>query len=96
MQTLNLAQYQHLMDMLNTHLKAAKIDTGVDDNSGSVSGTCFSISNIPSLNSLKHWVVDSGATSHICSNKSTFHALKQVESAYVILPNHEKIYVHSI
>lgn len=87
MQTLSPVQYQHLMNVLNIHLKAAKMDIKVDTNSSNMSGTCFSISNISSQNSFRHCVVDSGATNHICSNRLAFYALKYVENA---LPYHEK------
>lgn len=69
-QTLNPVQYQQLMNVLNTHLRAAKLNSEISvnfgANSGKASGTCFSISIHPTFNSPRHWVVDSGAMIHIC------------------------------
>lgn len=93
MQTLNSEKYQHLMSMLNRHLTAAKtVDEGT--NSGHVSGTCLSISVNSMLNSPKHWVMDSGATSHVCFRHACFQSLRAVHNAYITLPNHNKIPVH--
>ncbi|XP_022897798.1 uncharacterized protein LOC111411504 [Olea europaea var. sylvestris] len=94
--TLNPTQYQHLMSMLSFHLKAVKLDLETGTSSGKESGTCFSISINPSFNSSRHWVVDSGATSHLCSDHSAFDILRPIENAFVILPNHVQVPVRLI
>ncbi|XP_022856063.1 uncharacterized protein LOC111377235, partial [Olea europaea var. sylvestris] len=91
MHSLNHTQYQQLMNMLGNHLTSAKTNTRNDEHTNQVSGTCFSIVLNPCLNSPKHWVMDSGATSHICFSKSAFYSMKLIENAYVTLPNHKRI-----
>lgn len=54
MNTLNAARYQHLMNMLSTHLTSVKVDATYKVNCGHTSGTCFSISLNPILYSLRY------------------------------------------
>lgn len=95
-QRLNPAQYQHLMNMMNTHLKAIKLDSKIGASSNKVSSTYFSISINPSFNSSRHQVVDLGATSHICYDQSIFHTLGPVENPNVTLPNHIQMSIQTI
>lgn len=94
MNTLNVARYQHLMNMLSTHLTSIKVDATDKVNCGHTSGTCFSISLNPILYSLRYLVVDLGTTTHICFTKSAFHTLNAIQNAYITLPNHEQILVY--
>lgn len=76
------------MDMLQSHLKVAK-----DDNSTAsishVAGTCFAVySNITHNES---WIIDSGASSHICHQRSLL-----VSHISVILPTSSQITVDYI
>lgn len=40
------------------------------------------------------WLVDSGASRHICSNASEFTSIRPIQHSTVILPNHTSIPVH--
>lgn len=95
MQTLNHDQCQQLMSMLSTHLTTSKMDDEVA-NVDHVSGTILSVSINQVLNSPRHWVLDSGATSHVCFNRACFHTLKAVQDAYITLPNHAMIRVNFV
>lgn len=84
MQTLSPNQCQHLMSMLSAHLTTAKVkDEGT--NANHVLGTCLSISISPIFNSPKHWVLDLGATSHVCFRHACFQTLKTVQNSYITL-----------
>ncbi|XP_022871010.1 uncharacterized protein LOC111390234 [Olea europaea var. sylvestris] len=96
MQTLNAAQYQHLLSILNDHLTAAKFETQEEAVPDQITGTCLSISFKPMLNSPRIWVIDSGATSHIYSSLYAFNTMRPVQNASVTLPNNVKIPIQYI
>ena len=93
-QMLNHSPYSQFLSMLSSHLKEAKLD----DNSASTSvkGTCLSVPANTTLLSIKCWIVDSGATSHICYCKYAFTSLKLVQDVYVTLPDRSKMHVYFI
>jgi len=94
MQSLSPGQYQHLLNMLNSHLIMAK--TIKSDNSiGQVSVISHSISSNALFNP-KYWILDSRATSHICVNKSSFVELRPIQNASFIFPNHTQISIEFI
>lgn len=83
------------MSVLSAHLITTKVeDEG--NNANHVSSTCLSVSITPIVNSPEHWVLDSGATSHVCFRRACFQTLKAVEDAYITLPNHARIPVHFV
>ncbi|XP_072950413.1 uncharacterized protein [Typha angustifolia] len=90
-QMLNPVQYQHLMNMLSNHLITAKANTETFASTSATSGTCFLVSLNPSLQSPNIWIVDYGATSHICFTKSAFLHMQPVQNVFITLPNHDKI-----
>ncbi|KAK0581916.1 hypothetical protein LWI29_019529 [Acer saccharum] len=97
-QMLNPPQYQHLMSMLTAQMNAAskpQMDTGSPSTSYAT-GICLSVSFNPILASSHYWIIDSGATSHICSTYSVFSSLKPITNSFVTLPNHTKIPVFFI
>jgi len=96
MQSLTLVQYQDLLTMLNSYLNIARVVTKPDASHNQASGTCFSISVSPALNSPRYWIVDSGATSHICFSLPYFDQLRSVSNVFVTLPNHSRIPVTHI
>ncbi|WVZ20696.1 hypothetical protein V8G54_008018 [Vigna mungo] len=74
--TFSKDQYQAILALLQ-HTK----DHSSSVNHASVhnSGTSFSFS---------HWIIDSGATDHICPIKSLFHNLHPITPIHINLPNH--------
>jgi len=81
--------------MLSSHLSSTKVLAESDILEKS-SGIYFSISISPIFNCSRYWIIDSGATSHICFSKSSFDHLRPVHNVYVTLPNHNWILVSSI
>ena len=77
-QMLNPSQHSHLMAMLSTHLLAAKISADVESYFAQATGTCLSILVNPIFHSSRYWIVDSGATSHICFSQDAFLSMKPV------------------
>lgn len=61
-------QCQILLNMLQSHLTTAKVDSDSPSPSGTahVAGTCSSLDPITSTH--HNWIVDSGASAHICSH----------------------------
>ncbi|XP_022861542.1 uncharacterized protein LOC111381922 [Olea europaea var. sylvestris] len=41
------------------------------------------------IQSIKVWIVDSGATKHVCWNADAFMAMRTIKNASITLPNHE-------
>ena len=95
-QNLNSNQYQQLLNMLSTHLTTSDNSTGHHEPSSTntySASTCFSVSLSSDFSSTCFWIVDSGATRHICSNASLFTALRLVQNYTVTLLNHAQISV---
>lgn len=42
----------------------------------------------------KYWIVDSGATKHICSSATSFISMRSINNSFVTLPDHTPILVH--
>ena len=85
------------MSLLSTHLSfGAHITDSTDTPSTSyTSGICSSISPNHSFSSSSHlWLVDSGASCHMCSHSHLFTFLTPTHHSTVTLPNHTSILVH--
>lgn len=82
--SLNTDQYSSLMSMLQSHMPSSSTSSEKPSDAGHVAGTCLSIHqlNIPDA-----WYIDSGASSHICHDKSLFVSLKSVDNVSITLPN---------
>lgn len=61
----------------------------VDKNA--IIGMIFSFLESTHFSSLANWILDSGATSHICHSLSLFHSHDQLSNEFVQLPNCTKI-----
>ena len=98
--TLNSTQCQQLISLLTSHLTITAATSGqLNDHSESSTyhtGTCFSASfqQPSSINQL--WIVDSGASKHICSSLHAFTSLRPIQNSYVTLPNKTSIPVSFI
>ena len=78
-QNLNPNQYQQLMSTFSTHLASSvKPNNDHQDalNASYNTGICLSISLNPIFSSTQLWIVDLGATRHICSSATTFVSLR--------------------
>ena len=96
-QNLNSDQYHQLMSMLTHHLASFSTGSSSSSASNAVSaGTCFSISLNPIFSSTNYWIVDSGATRHICYKAALFHSLRPISNSTVTLPNQTSISVSYI
>lgn len=81
------------MEMLQTQLQEPKVFEPSTFEIRHVAGNC--ISNHKSYG-LDTWVVDSGATSHICQYISLFIDLKHVDHVSITMPTHNKFFVKYI
>ena len=92
LQTLSTEQCQHLMAVLSSHLVSSVVTNDAPSTS-CTTGICSSVSVQPSLTSM-HWIMDSGASTRICSNAKLFLSMRPIQSCAVILPNKIIIPVH--
>ena len=96
-QNLNTSQYQQFMSMLSNHL-STPVKHAHDQNdlptTSYATGICSSVSLNPIFSSSQFWIVDSGATRHICSNAAAFISMRSIQNSNVTLPNHTRIPVH--
>ena len=54
---------------------------------------CFSVSLNPIFSSTHFWIVDSGATRHICSDANIFTTIRAIQNSAITLPKHTQIAV---
>lgn len=91
LQNLNSNEYQQLMSMLSTHLASSLSIIGMDqqDNNTTsyVAGICSSVTVDPTFSSKDIWIVDSGATNHVCSIAAAFMSMRIIDNSIVTLPN---------
>lgn len=74
--------------MLSNHLASVKPNDHNEDSSTSyLIGTCHSSFIKPSFNPMTSWIIDSGASQHICSNANLFTCMKPINHVQVSLPN---------
>ncbi|KAL5750253.1 hypothetical protein ACOSP7_024856 [Xanthoceras sorbifolium] len=95
-QNLNPNQYQQFLSLFFQHLTSSS-PTSNDQEVAHTSyptGICFSVSLNTAFSSAHLWIVDSGATRHICSQSAAFVSLQPIQHATVTLPNQTKIPVH--
>lgn len=79
------------MSLLQTHLASVKPDAAdTKAETSHVAGTCSLSSDKYCSNS---WVIDSGASSHICHNLSLFVNIRCAAGTSVILPNKNRFVV---
>ena len=81
--------------MLSSHLASSISASTLQENTtvSYVVGTCFLVPMKSVSHSNHLWIVDSGATRHICSNANLFTFLKPIWNSIVSLPNNTKIHV---
>lgn len=84
--SLNTDQHSQLMNLLQTHLPS-------DQNEGHKTSEVTHVAGISSTNgshfhdkNCVYWVINSGASSHICYNKSLFLTMRRISNVSVILP----------
>ncbi|XP_073138009.1 uncharacterized protein [Henckelia pumila] len=70
-QNLDKTHMDQLLNMLIQHISASDINSESQEGNN-ISGTCFSISVPKLLKSPTYWIVDSGASKHICANIDAF------------------------
>lgn len=92
-QSLDKNQYTQLMSMFAKHLSATDNSQNISGENHST-GTCFSFSVPHTLISPQTWIVDSGASRHICSNMADFISMRSIPKSVVTLPNHMHIDVN--
>lgn len=88
---LNNEQCQGLLSILQTHLAKNKNDTAAA--APHVAGICHDTTFNIDKNS---WILDSGASIHICYSKELFTTLQPISGAYVSLPNCSRLTVEYI
>lgn len=85
--SISVAQYQQLMEILNKQHPSTSSQNS--DHAMLAGKVCLMAENI----SKTGWLIDSGATDHICSNLSLFHSYKHVAgtSEFIVVPDGRQI-----
>ena len=94
--TLTTAQCQQLIQYLTMQLTATPSTPSTpstDDIATNVIGN--TLNSILPINSYQ-WIIDSGATSHICCYKSLYDSYVPMNNSHVLLPNSFKVKVEGI
>ena len=92
--SLSVDQCDQLIGMLSTRL-VASTSSIADVHSTSLTAGTYAVNNYGSFSSSNSiWIIDSGASRHICVDRSSFPTLKQLHNSTVTLPNHTTIPVH--
>ena len=79
--SLTQAQFNHLLTLLGKK----DVDKPLDvDTSTNTTSNLAGISYFTSYNSYSHWIIDIGATDHMCNNLSVFTNITPVTSAHCI------------
>jgi len=89
---LSTAQCQQLISFLTNQLK---IESNVDTLATNVSCICMN-TNFDFNESYHYWIINSGATSHICCSKEQFNSYKCLHDSHVLLPNSTKVKVEGV
>ncbi|KAI9196200.1 hypothetical protein LWI28_021913 [Acer negundo] len=82
--------------MLSTHLSSPSKSGNEAQTTAAASfttGTCFSVTLSAVFSSPQYWIVDSGATKHICAIASAFTSLHHIKNSSITLPDHTRISV---
>ena len=79
--------------MLSNHLTSRPPDQLDTASASYMTGTCIYVSSNSLLPPSGYWIIDSGASKHMCSNAHAFKTLKPIQRATVTLPNHTSISV---
>ncbi|KAK6128183.1 hypothetical protein DH2020_038072 [Rehmannia glutinosa] len=89
-------QYQHLLQMLSSHMSAFSpgSSSSSPESNATLAGTCYNLSLISSAPLSSEWVVDSGASRHICCTASDFSSLHPISKSTVTLPNNSTLHAH--
>ena len=90
--TLSITQCQQLISFLTNQLKT---ENNVDTLAINVSGICMN-NSFDFNESYHYWIIDLGATSHICCSKEQFNSFKCLHDSHVLLPNSTKVKVEGI
>ena len=88
--TLTPTQCQQLIFFLTNHMK---IETTIDAIATNVIGICM---NVAFNNDHHTWIIDTGATSHICCFKELFNSYTTMFNSHVLLSNSTKVKVEGI
>ena len=91
--TLTIAQCQQLIQYLTTQLTTTPSIPSTDDIATNVIGNI--LNSILPINSYQ-WIIDYGATSHICCYKSLYDSYVPMNNSHVLLPNSFKVKVEGI
>lgn len=80
-------QCHNILNMLQSKLNVVKSDANAT--TSYLAGICPSITNVDE----SKWIIDSGASTHICFSQASFKELVPVATV-VILPDNKRIPVH--
>ena len=96
LQHLNNAQCKQLINLLSNHFSTivrANDSSDVPCTSYAI-GICFSVSMNQDFSSPQFWIVDSGASRHICSNAHAFAIMRPIQHSSVTILNQTSIPIH--
>lgn len=83
--SLSADQYSQLMSMLQSHLGSSTSPNTQKAEVNHITSTCLSINSSNDTGFLQAWVIDSGASSHICCNQTLFVNLRPAMNTILLL-----------
>lgn len=92
---MNHQQYQQLIAYLQSQMARSNFPDSDQMNNMPI-GMTFSFVESHSLNHANTWILDSGATSHICHSLQCFDHFINLSNRYVLLPKNAKVAVTAI
>lgn len=80
------------MSMLSTHLASSSNIVAVDQQDNNIisyaAGICYSIIGDPVFSSKDTWIIDSGATKHVCSIAAAFVSMRIIDNSSYFAKSH--------
>ncbi|GAU15685.1 hypothetical protein TSUD_109430 [Trifolium subterraneum] len=89
-------EYQVLMSLLKNNARSAGEGTSSQVNSLSRFVASASSNTVPGINPITTWIIDSGATDHVCNSFSLFTNHKKITPIPIKLPNGNRVIADTV
>ena len=92
--SISVDQYNYLMEVLKNQAPDSSITSGITDLETNYQANLAGIVSLFSCSN-SQWIIDSGATDHICNNLNSFSDFKSFTGS-IIIPNGKRVHIHHI